>query len=271
MNSIIFLILAIICNFYFIALQVASPNTFLGTIFSFSSIWFILSVFFIVMFIFRKKRLWKNAKKSTKKIVIAIISIGFVIASINLFFITHPRLTTGEENVKYVIILGGGITKDATISDSVKQRLKYSAEYLKKNPNSIAVVTGGKGHFSPCPESDILKPELESYGIESKRILAENKAKDTIQNFQYSAKLIAENQNISIQEVLDSEITVITSDFHIARAEILAKRMGFTNIYGAASKTPLLFIPNSYAREICSYIKLNLRILLTGKPKKISD
>ena len=184
-------------------------------------------------------------------------------------FITHPRLVTGSEKVKYVIVLGGGITKDAELTTSVKARILHAADYLKKHPDAIAVVTGGKGRFAPCPESDVLKPALCAHGIEENRVLAENRAKDTIQNFEYSAALLAEHQNVPVSEILSAPVTVITSDFHIARAERLASRMGFTDVYGTASKTPLLFVPTSYAREICSYIKLNLRILLTGKPQKI--
>ncbi|WP_307771229.1 YdcF family protein [uncultured Treponema sp.] len=184
----------------------------------------------------------------------------------NLFFICNPRLSDGKENVRYVIVLGGGITKDAKLTDSVQNRVRVASEYLKSHPASLAVVTGGKGKFSPCPESDVLKPVLASYEIDENRILAENKAKDTIQNFMFSAELFAEHDGISMEEVLASPVAVVTSDFHIARPERLASRMGFSDVYGVASKTPPLFVLNSYCREICCYVKLNLRILLTGKP-----
>ena len=130
------------------------------------------------------------------------------------------------------------------------------------------MVTGGKGPFSPCPESDVLKPALAAYGIEDQRILAEDKAKDTIQNFQYSIKLLSEYTGKSVEEILSSPIAVVTNDFHLARSERLAKRIGFTEVYGVAARTPLFFRANCYCREICCYIKLNLRILLTGKPSK---
>lgn len=269
MASIICLVIAILSNIYFIALQIASPGTLAGTFFSFSSVWFWISVVCIILFIFRKRHFWKNLSRKVKIFVLVIVSAGAIISFINLMFITHPRLVTGSEKVKYVIVLGGGITKDAELTTSIKARILHAADYLKKHPEAIAVVTGGKGRFSPCPESDVLKPALCAHGIEENRVLAENMAKDTIQNFEYSAALLAEHQNVPVSEILSAPVTVITSDFHIARAERLASRMGFTDVYGTASKTPLLFVPTSYAREICSYIKLNLRILLTGKPQKI--
>jgi len=82
----------------------------------------------------------------------------------------------------------------------------------------------------------------------------------------FSVKILSEYENKTVQEILNAPVAVVTSDFHLARAERLAKRSGFTDVYGVASKTPALFVLNSYSREICSYIKLNLRILFTGKP-----
>lgn len=273
MLSLIFLLLSISSGAYFVLINLASPGTVLGTIFGFSAVWFWIAVFFALLFVLEKRNILKTIcgkiSKRIKIILIFLFGAGVLISGLNLFFICNPRLSDGKENVRYVIVLGGGITKDAKLTDSVQNRVRVASEYLKAHPASIAVVTGGKGKFSPCPESDVLKPVLASYGIDENRILAENKAKDTIQNFMFSAKLFAEHDGISVEEVLASPVAVVTSDFHIARAERLASRMGFSDVYGVASKTPPLFVLNSYCREICCYVKLNLRILLTGKPKHL--
>lgn len=270
-----FILLAAFSFLYFVLMQIASPGTFLGIIFGFSAVWLYAGIFFAVLAILQKKKLLvpfiKKVRLSVKIVVCSCAGILAFIFAINLFFICNPRLADGSEDVKYVIVLGGGITKNAELTDSVQKRVKTAAEYLTKQESALAVVTGGKGKYAPCPESDVLKPALESYGIEENRILAENKAKDTIENFLFSVKLICEHENISVDEVLTANVAVVTSDFHLARAERLAKRMGFKNVYGVASKTPLLFVLNSYMREICCYIKLNLRILLTGKPQKLQD
>ncbi len=273
MLSLIFLILAVLSFAYFVLINIASPGTFLGTVFSFSAVWFWIAVFFAVLFALEKRNVLKKIcgriSKRIKIIFIFLFCAGVLISGLNLFFICTPRLSDGNENVRYVIVLGGGITKDAKLTNSVQNRVRVASEYLKAHSDSLAVVTGGKGRFDPCPESDVLKPALASYGIDENRILAENKAKDTIQNFMFSAELFAEHDGISIEEVLASPVAVVTSDFHIARAERLASRMGFSDVYGVASKTPPLFVLNSYCREICCYVKLNLRILLTGKPNHL--
>lgn len=263
------LILAVLFNVYFVAMRICSPETIFGSFFSFSSVWFWLSVVCFVIFCLRKYHLWKKSLRAFKIVVFSVLGAGILISGINLWFICHPKLADGSENPEYVILLGGGITKDAHLTDSVKRRVAVVADYLKANPDAVCVVTGGKGLFAPCPESDVLKPALESLGIEGNRVLAENQAKDTIQNFQYSIKILSEYSGRSVEEILAAPITIITNDFHLARAERLARRMGFLNVVGVSAKTPALFVLNAYSREILSYIKLNLRIFLTGKPAKI--
>lgn len=267
----IYLLLATMCNMYFVALQVASPASFLGTIFGFSIIWFWLGMLFIVLFFMRRFALWNYVKKQVKICLGCIVSVLAVISVVNLVFICNPRMATGNEPVKYIILLGGGITKDAKLTDNVEQRVKKCAEYAEKHPEALIVVSGGKGPFSPCPESDVLKPALAKYGIDEERILAEDKAKDTIQNFEYSVKLLSKKTGKTVLQILSEPVAVVTSDFHLARAQRLAKRMGFKDVYGVSSKTPALFVVNTYCREICCYVKLNLRILFTGKPSLIDD
>ena len=270
MIFIIFVLISALSFFYFVAMQIASPGTFFGTFFSFSVVWLLCAVFFAVLAVLQKKKLLRTIffkiKRNVKIFLGVFVFLCAVICGVTLFFICNPRLSDGKEKVQYVILLGGGITKDAELTLSVQNRVRVAGEYLKKQPQAISVVTGGKGRFAPCPESDVLKPTLESYGIEGKRVLAENMAKDTIENFLFSVKILSEHENKSVQESLNAPVAVVTSDFHGARAERLAKRIGFTDVYGVASKTPALFVLNSYSREICSYIKLNLRILFTGKP-----
>ena len=267
----LYIFLGVIFNIYFVALQVASPSTFLGTIFGFNIVWFLISIFFFALYFVDKFEVWNKVSESVKNVIFGVVILFFIISSINLLFITHPQMEKKDFEAKYVIVLGGGITKNEELTNSVKRRVERAAEYLKENPNAIAVVTGGKGPFSPCPESDVLKPYLASCGIDENRILAENMAKDTIENFKYSAKLLSEHEGKTLREILDSPIAVVTSDFHIARSERLAKRMGFTNVNGVYSRTPFLFVLSSYSREICCYIKLNLRIMFTRQPSLLTS
>ena len=107
----------------------------------------------------------------------------------------------------------------------------------------------------------ILAAIEEKLGIKSERILAEDKALDTIENFKYSIKLIQQDSRCSQEEALNKKIAVVTSSFHLSRAKKISALLGLKNICLVEAKVAFVFIPNVYAREICSWLKLDLRIL----------
>lgn len=272
--SIILLILGILSILYDIILICSCPGTFLDNVISFTHIWAALGAYCIFTGIWRIKKGSAFVKMWSKKLKLTVGSLvgaAIIISVVNLCFILTPELAREQDDVDYVILLGGGISKDGKLPKSVVARGEKAAEYLNQHKNAVCVVTGGTLHFLPVAEAPELKKLLEKNGVEASRILVEDQALDTIQNFQYSCKMLADFEGVSQQQILDSRIAVVTSYFHLRRAERLAHRMGFTCIKGVGSKTSPINVLHCYVREICAYIKLNLRILLTGKPKKIVD
>ena len=268
--TIVLSILAVLSAFYFVVLQVLSPSTFWGTLCSFSMIWIILSAFFVFLIFVRKKHLWSKLSSGLRNFIASAFGLISIIFVINLLFIIHPSLVSEKQDSKYMILLGGGITKNKTLSENVQKRCQKAADYLKEHPETLVVVSGGQTNFAPCPEADVLKEYLMSIGIKEKRILVENQAMDTIQNLKYSAELLSESENKSIQEIIDSPVVIVSSFNHIARAELLAKRMGYKEVYGIGSRTPWWYIVHSYFREILAYMKLILRIVITRQPSSIA-
>ncbi len=265
--------LGILSIIYDIVLLLVCPGTFFNILFTFRHIWLIIGLLLIYISVFRLKtgkKFWTSLSKKTQKVILIIAVAGLIICTINLFYILTPETASRTDTFDYVILLGGGIDKNGKLPVSVQLRAKKASEVLKKNPDAICVVSGGKLAFVPYPEAPAIKKEVAKYGINENRILIEDKALDTIQNFKYSAKLLSDYSSKSVSEILESRICVVTSRYHLARSLRLAKRMGFTNVRGAGSKTSKLTVLHNYVKEICSWIKLNLRIFFTGEPKKIS-
>ncbi len=259
---------------YDATLILLNPGTFWDNVFSFTHIWLALGAYLIFVAIYRiktKHSFWSVWKRWIKLTVVSLGAIAAIISIINLTLILNPAVVGTDEKAEHVILLGGGISKDGVLPKSVISRVEKAAEYLNKNPESICVVTGGTLDWLPYAEAPELKRQLIARGISADRILVEDQALDTIQNFQLSCKMLAEFKNVTVQEILDTPTAVVTSRFHLRRSERLARRMGFTNIKGIPAKCPPVYIIHSYVREICAYVKLNLRILLTGEPKKIQS
>ena len=149
---------------------------------------------------------------------------------------------------EYVIILGAAVWGDK-ISPSLDERLKTGAEYLEKYPDSIAVVSGGQGRGENMSEAEAMKRYLVARGIKEDRIIKEDKSTSTMENFKYSGQILRERTGGAV-----GEITVITSDFHMFRTKMLAKRNGFTP-FCISSRTPASVVIPSYFREYFALIK----------------
>lgn len=271
--NIILIILGIISIAYDAILVFINPGTILDIIVSFTHIWLALGAYLIFLGIYRIKTghsFWSIWKRWIKITFVSLASICGTIAIINLIFILNPVVVGIEDKADNVILLGGGIDKDGKLPASVIKRVEKTAEYLNKNQEALCVVTGGTLKWLPYAEAPELKNQLVNRGIAPERILVEDQAKDTIQNFQFSCKMLAEFKGQSIQEVLETPTAVVTSRFHLRRSERLARRMGFKNIKGIPAGCPAIYVPHNYVREICAYVKLNLRILLTGEPRRLS-
>ena len=272
MISIVLYIFGFLCIFYDFALIISSPGTFFDNLTSFSHIWTLIGCYHIFLGIYRKKTghsFWKSWKKCVQIVVSVFLTIASVFSIISLVFILNPKSIKNDESCDYLILLGGGIDKNGNLPKPVLNRVETAASYLQNHNETICVVTGGTLKWLPVAEAPQLKKELVQRGISPDRILVEDKALDTIQNFQFSCDLLADFTNKTKGEILESKIIVVTNYFHLRRAQRLAKRMGFSDIYGLGTECSSFRVVHNYLREVLAYLKLDLRILLTGKPEKI--
>ena len=266
--SLFSIITGILLCFYDFIIITLNPGTFLDNLTSFSHIWLIPGIYLIYAGIFRLKKqnsFFSSLPKAVKITEVILIFLFVIISIPCLYFILTPDQNP-QPNADYVFLLGGGIDKNGVLPTNVLYRCETAVNYLQNNPNTQVIVTGGTLKFLPFPEAPAIKAALEEKGISSDRIIIEDQALDTIQNFQYSLDLIITLENITREEALNKSVVVVTNNFHLTRALRLAHRISFTNIHGLAAKTAWYMVPHMYLREIGAYIKLQLRILLTGKP-----
>ncbi len=269
---ILFLILGGLFVVYDFLLIFLNPGTFLDNLTSFSHIWTALGGYLIFLGIYRKKNghsFWSTWKKWTKLTVGSLISLVFVISFVNLLFILNPKTVSLDEDADYLILLGGGIDKNGRLPQGVLNRVNKAAEYLETHENVVCVVTGGTLKWLPYPEAPEIKRQLVAAGIDEGRIFVEAQALDTIQNLQFSCQVLADFSGLSKSEVLKKRFVIVSNGFHLRRAQRLAARIGYENVKGISARSPAFYIPHNYVREICAYVKLNMRIFFTGQPSRL--
>lgn len=176
-------------------------------------------------------------------VILSILSFVFVEA-----LIVYGSSSQEDVEADFLVILGAGL-RGGDITLVLQERLLKGIEYLEKYPDSKVVVTGGKGFGESITEAEAMEGYLVSKGIEPQRIVKEDKATSTMENFVFSKEILQQ-----VMKAKENRIVVITNDFHMMRAKLLARRVGFEP-YGITCNTPISVRANCYIREYFAFIK----------------
>lgn len=152
-------------------------------------------------------------------------------------------------NVKYAVVLGAGIDGEQP-SLTLRRRLDSSIKFLNENPDAKLIASGGFGAGLRVSEAEVMKRYLIEQGINEERILKEERSKTSDENLKYTRALLRELNGEQLQDIL-----VITSDYHMFRAKLIASRY-FSQVYGMASNTPTTIMINYSIREYLAVLKL---------------
>lgn len=135
-----------------------------------------------------------------------------------------------KKDLDYVIVLGAGLIGDQP-TNPLRVRIEKAAEYMKDNPDTILIASGGQGPDERISEAECIKRQLvEVYGIPEERIRKEDRSTSTEENLRYSRKIIGGG---------DAAVGVITNGFHEYRAIMIAEKEGFQNVYAVPATTLL--------------------------------
>lgn len=238
----IWLILSLLCLLYYTVCALYA-----GIHSSFIFIWLFGSLFFGVVFALR----WAEVKKIIMfphfliYIIYIFIAICFTIFVVIEAMIIKNMNSKPDDDCKYMIVLGCQIRGDM-ITKSLRMRLDVAYEYAVRNPEMIIIVSGGKGQGENTSEAEAMYKYLTQKGIDGGRIIKEEQSTNTDENMSYSAEFI-ENK--------EDKVAIVTSNFHIFRAKLLAKSKGLCNICAAASPSDKILLVNYMVREAIGVVK----------------
>lgn len=146
----------------------------------------------------------------------------FIISNIAIYL--YAKIPP-KPNANTMIILGANVTGNpAQPSETLQERLDVAITYLKQYPDTKVIVCGGQGKNESATESSVMKSYLIANGIHADSIVEEDQSTRTAQQFIYPKKMME----------LGS-VVVVTSDFHLLRSMMLAKRSGLDDISGLAA------------------------------------
>jgi uncharacterized SAM-binding protein YcdF (DUF218 family) len=153
--------------------------------------------------------------------------------------------TMPKDKSDFVLVLGCQV--DGSVpSKTLQHRLDAAYRYLIAYRNTTAVLSGGQGGREAVSEAEAMYRDLTARGVGADRLILEDQSTDTYENIKNSLKLLRDAKNL--------RICVITSDFHMLRAKLMALKLGIT-VSGYGAPTDLLLVPNYYVREMLAILK----------------
>ena len=159
-----------------------------------------------------------------------------------------------------IIVLGSPNDSEGHLSTIAIERCQRALTEYAQNPDAKILPTGGWGeHFNTTnkPHGHYLRQYLTTHGVPEGDILECAESANTIQDAQL-ARPIVERHGIT-------DLIVVTSDFHIPRAQFLFRRE-FPNVRltFSASKTNLreaeIIKRTQHERQALARLKQNNRI-----------
>jgi uncharacterized SAM-binding protein YcdF (DUF218 family) len=126
-----------------------------------------------------------------------------------------------------ILVLGGAIAPDVSLArDEVAlnesaERLTVAAELARRYPDARVLFSGGSGALmhDEGSEAPFAARELEGLGIARKRILLEDRSRNTVENALYSKQIA--------QPKPGERWLLVTSAYHLPRAVGVFRKAGF--------------------------------------------
>ena len=182
------------------------------------------------------KTLWKACNVCAAVFVVYAVTVSALMA--------YATLSPAPTDATAVVL--GAQVKPWGPSINLQQRIDAAEKYLRANPDSKAVLSGGKGDDEHISEAECMYEVLTDCGIDAGRLYKEDNSKNTQQNIKYSFEIIKEKE-------LNESLAIVTDSFHQLRARLIVRKQGISTPVGAVNahngKIGIINYPTYFVRE----------------------
>lgn len=172
------------------------------------------------------------------------LGLGILAAAVTGCIVYKGSLGDPEGDFDYLLVLGCGVDGDQP-SLSLRNRIDAAYRFLADHPNVTAVVSGGLDDTATITEAECMRRELTAMGIAPERILMEEQATSTEENFALSLERIRQATG-----TYPKTLGVVSSEYHLYRAGMFAKEQGVTACGVPAKTSKFSLFLNYFLREI---------------------
>lgn len=166
------------------------------------------------------------------------------------FCVIRAMFSKPKKEADWLIVLGAQV-RGKRITNSLQRRLDKAVEYLKQNTATKVVVSGGQGPGEEISEAEAMAEYLIQQGIDPIKICKEDQSTSTWENFVMSGKYIDKQEET---------VGIVSNDFHIYRALLIAKKSGYRSIFAVPASTNPVFQLNYLVREFFAVLALSVDV-----------
>ncbi len=154
-----------------------------------------------------------------------------------------------------VIVLGASLDEKGNASPAMKRRMKTACLLSQKKSTYLLVSGGVTGAGAVKSEAEEMASLAKEFGLEDKRVLIEDKSRNTLENAAFTKKILDQEKF--------QNIYVVSDRYHLTRATMAFQAVGVRAEYIAADLAEPL-CPSyifSILREFPALLWYALRIL----------
>ena len=205
-----------VCFLYYLTLAVyAGPD------FDFGWFWIMLGIMAVMIAVLGRFRA-SDAAVWIRRILAAGLAAGLLIISVMTVIVLQGMSRKADTGFDHVIVLGAQV-RGTEPSRALRRRLDRAAAVAAENPDAVLILSGGKGGGEDISEAECMRNYLLEAGVEEAKMVLEDRSTSTQENLLFSDRLTGCSKG---------KCGIISNDFHICRALLMAKKAGYTDVYG---------------------------------------
>ena len=182
--------------------------------------------------------------RTVTRMVTIILCIGLTIFALTEAVIIHASFGSDDTDFDYLLVLGAKVRTTGP-SLSLTNRIDKAYEYLIAHPDTVAILSGGKGADEPVTEAACMYDRLVTKGINPDRLWKEDKATSTWENLKFTLDLIEQKTGTR-----PTKLGVVSSEYHLFRASLFAREHGVEFAGIPAQTTKISLKINYFLREV---------------------
>jgi uncharacterized SAM-binding protein YcdF (DUF218 family) len=183
-------------------------------------------------------------------VIIALLSgyISFLLVSYVIYAFVYSRIT-GLRRADFVVVLGAGLNDGDRVPPLLASRLErarrvYQTLAVRRRTSPVLIVSGGQGSDERVSEAEAMARYLIGRGVPEDHVVREDQSRTTEENLTFS-------QAIMDRARPGYRCIIVTSNYHVFRTAIVARRLG-VNGQVTGARTAGYYWPSAMLREFAA-------------------